>query len=84
MLINGRTSQSPLTTRRLATGRLFLRRGTLHFSFVVDKNTPYFTTVQFLDENQNILEELEMQPTPYEANNGRICGTWTRVPRQYR
>ncbi|RXG71906.1 Dorsal-ventral patterning protein Sog [Armadillidium vulgare] len=82
VVLNGRTSIFPVTTRRLATGRLFLRRGTLHFSFVKSPDTPSPSTIEFLDESGDVLEELESQPTPYETNNGRICGTWTRVPRQ--
>lgn len=84
VLLNGRTSQTPMTTSRVATGRLSLRRKTLHFSFLLEEGYPTPASIQFLSEDGNILEQLEAQPTPYEATNNRVCGTWTRVPREYR
>ncbi|XP_037782803.1 dorsal-ventral patterning protein Sog-like [Penaeus monodon] len=84
VLLNGRTSQTPMTTSRVATGRLSLRRKTLHFSFLLEDGYPTPASIQFLSEDGNILEQLEAQPTPYEATNNRVCGTWTRVPREYR
>lgn len=84
VLLNGRTSMTPMTTTRVATGRLFLRRRTLHFSFLLENGAPTPSSVQFLSESGEILEQLEPQPTPYEATNSRVCGTWTRLPREYR
>ncbi|KAK7071801.1 hypothetical protein SK128_020608, partial [Halocaridina rubra] len=84
VLLNGRTSQTPMTTSRVATGRLSLRRGTLHFSFLLEEGAPAPESIQFLSDSGSILEILEAQPTPYEATNSRICGTWTRVPKEYK
>ncbi|KAK4298173.1 hypothetical protein Pmani_029456 [Petrolisthes manimaculis] len=84
VLLNGRTSKSPMTTRRVATGRLFLRRRALHFSFLLEDGVPHPSSVQFLSDDGDILEELEPQTSPYEATNNRVCGTWTRLPRDYR
>lgn len=84
VLLNGRTSQPPMTTSRVATGRMLLRRKTLHFSFMLEDGAPPPASIVFMNENEDILEELEAQPTPYEATNSRICGTWTRMPRDYR
>ncbi|XP_042225564.1 dorsal-ventral patterning protein Sog-like isoform X1 [Homarus americanus] len=84
VLLNGRTSQTPMTTSRVATGRLFLRKKTLHFSFLLEAGAPPPASIQFLSETGDILEQLEAQPTPYEATNSRICGAWTRVPKEYR
>ncbi|CAL4064469.1 unnamed protein product, partial [Meganyctiphanes norvegica] len=84
VLINGRTSLSPMTSPRVATGRLFLRRKNLHFSFMLEEGVPPPASIQFLNNTGYILEELEAQPTPYEATNARICGTWTHVPKEYR
>ncbi|XP_066975982.1 dorsal-ventral patterning protein Sog-like isoform X2 [Macrobrachium rosenbergii] len=84
VLLNGRTSQTPMTTSRVATGRLSLRRGTLHFSFLMEEGAPPPESIQFMNDTGNILEILEAQPTPYEATNNRLCGTWTRVPKEYK
>ncbi|KAG0721291.1 Dorsal-ventral patterning protein Sog [Chionoecetes opilio] len=84
VLLNGRSSLTPMTTTRVATGRLFLRRRTLHFSFLLEGGAPTPASIQFLNEVGEILEQLEPQPTPYEATNSRVCGTWTRLPREYR
>ncbi|XP_069192318.1 dorsal-ventral patterning protein Sog isoform X2 [Procambarus clarkii] len=84
VLLNGRTSQTPMTTSRVATGRLFLRKKTLHFSFLLEAGAPPPASIQFLNDSGDILEQLEAQPTPYEATNNRICGAWTRVPKEYR
>lgn len=84
VLINGRTSLSPMTSPRVATGRLFLRRKNLHFSFLLEEGVPPPASIQFLNDTGYILEELEAQPTPYEATNTNICGTWTQMPREYR
>ncbi|XP_071520088.1 dorsal-ventral patterning protein Sog-like isoform X3 [Panulirus ornatus] len=84
VLLNGRTSQTPMTTSRVATGRLFLRKKTLHFSFLLEDGAPTPASIHFMSDTGDILEELEPQPTPYEATNSRICGTWTRVPKEYR
>ncbi|MPC28122.1 Dorsal-ventral patterning protein Sog [Portunus trituberculatus] len=75
---------TPMTTTRVATGRLFLRRRTLHFSFLLEHGAPSPSSIQFLNESGEILEQLEPQPTPYEETNSRVCGTWTRLPREYR
>ncbi|KAK8753730.1 hypothetical protein OTU49_001336 [Cherax quadricarinatus] len=84
VLLNGRTSRAPMTTSRVATGRLFLRKKTLHFSFLLESGAPPPASIQFMSGTGDILEQLEAQPTPYEATNNRICGAWTRVPKQYR
>lgn len=84
VLLNGRTSQTPMTTSRVATGRLSLRRGTLHFSFLLESDAPAPESIQFMSDTGDVLEILEAQPTPYEATNSRICGTWTRVPKEYK
>ena len=73
-----------MTTSYLATGRLTLRRGTLHFSFMLGDGALAPSVIVFLKKNGNILEELEAQKIPYEEMNNRVCGTWTRVPRLYR
>ncbi|XP_068201291.1 dorsal-ventral patterning protein Sog isoform X2 [Palaemon carinicauda] len=84
VLLNGRTSLTPMTTPRVATGRLSLRRGTLHFSFLLEEGAPAPESIQFMSDTGDILEILEAQPTPYEATNNRLCGTWTRVPKEYK
>ncbi|XP_018017544.1 dorsal-ventral patterning protein Sog-like [Hyalella azteca] len=84
VLLNGRTSQSPVTSAYVATGRLSLKRSTLHFSFLLSPEMPQPENLHFLNREGDILEILEAQATPFDVNSNRVCGTWTRVPREYR
>nr|ADO17754.1 short gastrulation protein [Parhyale hawaiensis] len=84
ILLNGRTSQSPVTSPYVATGRLSIKRSTLHFSFLLSSNMPAPESLHFLNADGEILEILEAQSTPFDVNSNRVCGTWTRVPRDYR
>uniref|UniRef100_A0A2P2I3W9 Short gastrulation protein n=1 Tax=Hirondellea gigas TaxID=1518452 RepID=A0A2P2I3W9_9CRUS len=84
VLLNGRTSQSPVTSQHVATGRLSLKRSTLHFSFLLSPDMAAPAALHFLNSDGEILEDLEAQATPFAVTSNRVCGTWTRVPKQYR
>ena len=67
-----------------STGRLYFRKKTLTYSFIVSPAFGKAQLLAFLDVDGNIIEEFPLPVTHFQQETGKICGTWQRLPRRYR
>ncbi|XP_055526281.1 dorsal-ventral patterning protein Sog [Wyeomyia smithii] len=74
----------------VATGRFAFHKKNLYYSFYISEKAPRPRSIQFVDNQGNILEEhplvipAEGPFSVYQNATGKICGVWRRVPRDYR
>jgi hypothetical protein len=64
-----------------ATGRLYFRKKTLTYSFLTSPQFGKAKLLTFLDVDGNIIEEFPLQPSHFQNETGKICGSWQRLPR---
>lgn len=74
----------------LATGRFTFHKKNLHYSFYISDKAARPRSLQFVDNDGNILEEfLLSRPgglvnSLYQNATRKVCGVWRRLPRDYR
>eukprot|EP00092_Neocalanus_flemingeri_P058871 GFUD01070264.1.p1 GENE.GFUD01070264.1~~GFUD01070264.1.p1 ORF type:complete len:935 (-),score=111.94 GFUD01070264.1:1839-4643(-) len=84
---NGRHYAAVLTgpgVPRAATGRFYFRKKTLQYSFLFGEELGWPTSLTFLDNTNNILEEFALTKTALQNRTEKLCGAWARLPRRYR
>ena len=67
--------------RVVGTARFHFQKRNLHFGLYYAGATP--RALQFVDEEGQILEELDVQAAVDEKNR-RVCGVWREPPKAYR
>ncbi|XP_045475665.1 dorsal-ventral patterning protein Sog isoform X2 [Harmonia axyridis] len=73
----------------IATGRFTFHKKNLHYSFIFSDRAQRPRSLQFIDNEGNILEEFTLlaQGAPlgfYQKTTRKVCGSWKRIPRPYR
>lgn len=66
------------------SGRLSIRKKILTYSFVTNEAFGWPKLVTFLDPKGNIIEEFPMQRTAFHNATGKVCGSWSPIPKRYR
>jgi len=84
---NGRHYAAVLTgpgVEKAATARFYFRKKTLQYSFLFGEQLGWPSLLTFLDDTDDIIEEFGLVQTPLQARTGKLCGSWSRLPRKYR
>ncbi|XP_017771665.1 PREDICTED: dorsal-ventral patterning protein Sog [Nicrophorus vespilloides] len=74
----------------VATGRFTFQKKNLYFSFYISDKAARPRSLQFVDENANILDEIVLSGaggivnSHYQNVTRKVCGVWKRLPRDYR
>ena len=71
-LLSRHSSLAPTTSTSIATGRFYFRKKALTYSFVTSPDFGFPTTLTFLDEQSNIIEEFPLRTTHFQV---RLCLT---------
>ncbi|XP_048522352.1 dorsal-ventral patterning protein Sog-like [Dendroctonus ponderosae] len=82
---------SPMNKNNVvATGRFSVHRRNLYYSFYISENAARPQSLQFLDQQGNILEEFTLSHTGgfvnslYQNASRKVCGVWRRLAKDYR
>jgi len=67
-----------------ATGRFYFRKKTLQYSFLIGEQLGWPDELNFLDRDENILEDFTVSKTSLQNQTDKLCGAWERLPRKYR
>ena len=67
-----------------ATGRFYFRKKTLQYSFLIGEQLGWPDELNFLDNDDNILEDFSVSKTSLQNQTDKLCGAWERLPRKYR
>ena len=67
-----------------ATGRFYFRKKTLQYSFLIGEQLGWPDELNFLDKDDNILEDFTVSKTSLQNQTDKLCGAWERLPRKYR
>lgn len=74
----------------VASGRFMIHKRNLYYSFYISEKAARPRSLHFLDKAGNILEEFTLSHSGglvnsrYQNATRKVCGVWTRVPREYR
>lgn len=74
----------------VATGRFTIHKRNLYYSFYISEKAARPKTLHFLDKAGTILAEFTLSysgglvNSRYQNATRKVCGVWTRVPREYR
>ena len=66
-LLSRHSSLTHTTSTAIATGRFYFRKKALTYSFVTSPDFGFPTTLTFLDEDSNIIEEFPLRPTLFQV-----------------
>lgn len=74
----------------VATGRFTFHKKNLYYSFYISEKAARPRSLQFIDNEGNILEEFTLSHagglvnSVYQNATRKVCGVWKRLPRNYK